>query len=302
MNNLIQYKEFVNEMVIINKHEELSYIKMGKGRYCERMINKGYHSYSGECKIDNINIVHDPKVFKIYSKDKKNNKYVINAYVHEKIGVFIIPKGTEYYENEKGEIVSSTIIWTGNCNINEDLREEFQEIKLKIMCWKVNNRRTTKKFRKIAEMDIAVYKFGDINDDKFFPCFHHMFGYKSNIINDEVKLKIRRKRLFGFPYINDGYHAYSGDCIYAELKIFPKNSICEALCNINLVHLMTYYGSSYIGKFIIPQGTEYYENSDGEIVSSNIIWSGEGKHIAFLHFKEPKAIRLKDFFSFFLFA
>ncbi len=165
------------------------------------------------------------------------------------------------------------------------------------MCWKVNNRRTTKKFRKIAEMDIAVYKFGDINDDKFFPCFHHMFGYKSNIINDEVKLKIRRKRLFGFPYINDGYHAYSGDCIYAELKIFPKNSICEALCNINLVHLMTYYGSSYIGKFIIPQGTEYYENSDGEIVSSNIIWSGEGKHIAFLHFKEPKAIRLKDFFS-----
>lgn len=116
---------------VINEHEELSYIKMGKGKYRERMINKGYHSYSGECKIDNINIVHDPNVFKIYSKDKKNNKYVINAYVHEKIGVFIIPKGTEYYENEKGEIVSSTIIWTGNCNINEDLREEFQEIKIK---------------------------------------------------------------------------------------------------------------------------------------------------------------------------
>ena len=96
-----------------------------------QVIREGYHSYSGECKIDNINIVHDPNVFKIYSKDKKNNKYVINAYVHEKIGVFIIPKGTEYYENEKGEIVSSTIIWTGNCNINEDLREEFQEIKIK---------------------------------------------------------------------------------------------------------------------------------------------------------------------------
>lgn len=31
----------------------------------------------------------------------------------------------------------------------------------------------------------------------------------------------------------------------------------------------------YLGTFIIPKGSEYYENHVGEIVSSNIIYMGK---------------------------
>ena len=35
------------------------------------------------------------------------------------------------------------------------------------------------------------------------------------------------------------------------------------------------YNDYYIGTFIIPKGSIYYENSKGELVSSNIIYTGK---------------------------
>ena len=35
------------------------------------------------------------------------------------------------------------------------------------------------------------------------------------------------------------------------------------------------YNDYYIATFIIPKGFTYYENSNGELVSSNIIYTGK---------------------------
>ena len=47
---------------------------------------------------------------KLEAKIAKEDIRLNNAY---SIATFIIPKGSEYYENKAGEIVSSNIIYTG---------------------------------------------------------------------------------------------------------------------------------------------------------------------------------------------
>ena len=57
---------------------------------------------------------------------------LVGAYLDSEIGKFIIPKGTEYYENEYGEIVSSQIVWTGECmSLSELKKNSYEPIKFK---------------------------------------------------------------------------------------------------------------------------------------------------------------------------
>ena len=85
----------------------------------EFRINKGYHSYSKKkCYLDD-------EVFSLLSggkgqwiRKKADNTtltyYTYDKYPNYKKENFIIPKGTTYYENEWGEIVSETIMMTQN--------------------------------------------------------------------------------------------------------------------------------------------------------------------------------------------
>ena len=43
----------------------------------------------------------------------------------------------------------------------------------------------------------------------------------------------------------------------------------------NIMDRIKLYNDYYIGTFIIPKGSIYYENSKGELVSSNIIYTGK---------------------------
>ena len=127
------------------------------------------------------------------------------------------------------------------------------------MYWSVNTFRynaNPEGFHHIADKDIEVYKFGDVfEDDGNFHPYNQFFSYKPNVLNKEIKLNLEEnKNIFfaRFEYeIYEGYHSY----------LHCKQGI----------HLSNHH----IGKFIIPKGTEYYENEDGQIVSSNIIWTGE---------------------------
>lgn len=68
-------------------------------------INEGYHSYSiyaSFCKGDNLITV---LKFNVGNYEKYGMTYTC-----DKFGLCTIPKGSEYYENEIGEIVSSSII------------------------------------------------------------------------------------------------------------------------------------------------------------------------------------------------
>ena len=101
--------DFCYKANVTNKYEEL-FIDIYK---MDCYINKGYHSYSGDCSIIfyNLNKNAITPFFGVYPKN--DNTKVENVYIGNILGIFTIPKGIEYYENEHGEIASSQLIWTG---------------------------------------------------------------------------------------------------------------------------------------------------------------------------------------------
>ena len=131
------------------------------------------------------------------------------------------------------------------------------------------------KYHRIANKDITVYQMGIILDDG--GCFHPVhqeandFFYKPNILNEKQYFIIRSDYCSAIPLlaIENGYYSYSKDCYIRKdednfIIINDKNSFCIGV-----------FEDVYIGKLIIPQGSEYYVNYFGEIVSSQLIWTGE---------------------------
>lgn len=73
-------------------------------------IEDGYHSY----KEVAIEFCQDPYLRDIYLGDAiKGFIDGLRLYSHLYLCTFIVPKGSEYYINNRGEIVSSNIIYTG---------------------------------------------------------------------------------------------------------------------------------------------------------------------------------------------
>lgn len=112
----------------------------------------------------------------------------------------------------------------------------------------------------IAKRDIVVYKIGiKVEDDSFNPFFYREFKYPVNqIVFTEVKFT---------DTINWGFHSY----INCELVSF-YNKINVYSCGklIFWVPLITVY----LGEFIIPKGATYCLNSDGEVVSDKLMYTG----------------------------
>ena len=74
------------------------------------MIYEGYHSYKW-IAFDDTNPRERCLYLGNYDNALKENLSLYGGYCC--IGTFIIPKGTKYFENEHGHIVSSDIIYTG---------------------------------------------------------------------------------------------------------------------------------------------------------------------------------------------
>ena len=79
----------------------------------------------------------------------------------------------------------------------------------------------------------------------------------------------------GMIEIEAGYHSYKE----VAIGFYPKNPYFR---NIYLGDVITgyidkfeCYSALYVGTFIVPKGSEYYINTRGEIVSSNIIYTGK---------------------------
>ena len=145
------------------------------------------------------------------------------------------------------------------------------------MCWSSIDKNEIKVEPKVhclsTKEDIVVYKIGYLKTDlfgtTFFPYYYNDFPYESNSIEPEIKLNI-----CDYNIIEKGYHSYSEDCYLT--KIFRYMIMISN--NNDIINDTYYLYPSYdmcIGKFIIPKGSEYYENYLGEIVSSQIMWTGE---------------------------
>ena len=135
------------------------------------------------------------------------------------------------------------------------------------MCW-VGGKAT----KQVAEKDFYVYKIGRVTGDNIFVSRFKNFDYIPKVRNRKIPLIIQ------YPYrdiyiVQQGYHSYkwiafddtnpSERCLYFGSY---DNALKE---NLSL------YGHCCIGTFIIPKGTKYFENENGHIVSSDIIYTGK---------------------------
>lgn len=129
------------------------------------------------------------------------------------------------------------------------------------MCWNGYSGQ-----KKVAEKDIEVYKIGRVQDNKFICEFRH-FSYEKGGPNEELVL--RENRWMGSISINEGYHSYKR----VSIQFNSLSGTIKFIYRGYVVH--PYRDDLYdLATFIIPKGSIYYENIKGEIVSSNIMYTG----------------------------
>ena len=130
---------------------------------------------------------------------------------------------------------------------------------------------------KIAKRDFYVYKLGYVSD-KGFNSLYQDFIYIPGVLNETVKMRplisnysiyLLLKEQYGIIY--EGYHSYRDIAMpYSDLGLHSRTIYLGKIAeNIRLNNIYS------IATFIIPKGSEYYENNNGEIVSSNIIYTGK---------------------------
>ena len=149
------------------------------------------------------------------------------------------------------------------------------------MRWKMNKLEydeNPKKYFKKAQEELVVYKIGFATEGDLFKAYDSPERYFAG----KVGYDFRHLNKFFFPegasdmIIGEGHRAYSGECFmelyndnddfvgiytHRDGKVFLYDCLrCDVAC---------------IGKFIIPKGTEYYINDDGEIFTPKLIYSGK---------------------------
>ena len=141
------------------------------------------------------------------------------------------------------------------------------------MCW------IGKGPARIAEKDIVVYKLGYvIETHKEFLSLYQSYEYYPKGLNKVVTLVpitdgviLSQLSPSDLGIIYSGYHSYKSISLP-----FNRMGISSRVILLgNIMERIRLYNDYYIGTFIIPKGSEYYENSNGELVSSNIIYTGK---------------------------
>lgn len=136
------------------------------------------------------------------------------------------------------------------------------------MCWASANATT----RKVAEKDFYVYKIGKIVWNTIFVSDVRGFLYAPKRPNRAVSLIVqiisRTKYI-----IQEGYHSYK----WIAIDNTNPRERCLHLGNYDpiLKENLSLYEHCCIATFIVPKGAEYFENKYGEIVSSDIIYTGK---------------------------
>lgn len=134
-----------------------------------------------------------------------------------------------------------------------------------------------------AKKDIVVYKIGEFaNKTTFIPYFMDNFTYKTSSVYHTI-VHFRNNR------ISQGFHGYINIIVSFSSSKFAikvqKNNKCKSL----LTRYSVLGQELYLGKFIIPKGATYCVNIFNEIVSNQIIYTGQYANV-----KEIFDINLKD--------
>ena len=124
-----------------------------------------------------------------------------------------------------------------------------------------------------AKRDIVVYKIGTVADkNTFVPYFVNSFIYTTDI-------KYQTSPDFGSNIMIERYHGYiniiiTSSAIPVSVAI-QKNTKDKPVISI----YPSNYKPLYLGKFIVPKGAIYCVNELNEIVSNQIIYTGQYSNV-----------------------
>ena len=125
-----------------------------------------------------------------------------------------------------------------------------------------------------AKRDIVVYKIG-VKADKaiFTPYFMTKFSYIAGIKNTTDPN-------FNISHINEGFHGYIN--IALTITVVTPVSVVIQKNTKNKPTISIYPTNNellYLGKFIVPKGAIYCVNQLNEIVSNEIIYTGQYSNV-----------------------
>lgn len=126
-----------------------------------------------------------------------------------------------------------------------------------------------------AKRDIVVYKIGTVADkNTFVPYFVNSFIYTTNI-------KYQASPEFGCNIIIEGYHGYINIALTIDALTSPVSAVIQKNTKDRptISIYPTINETLYLGKFIVPKGAIYCVNELNEIVSNQIIYTGQYSNV-----------------------
>lgn len=134
----------------------------------------------------------------------------------------------------------------------------------------------------IAAEDIPIFKVVECKGCIFSP-YYYSIGV-TYILGEEYRTGMKIRTVEDYMVVESGFHSYSRqDCFYADIgygiSIYLRNSRAKEekkdgdWCLINRFDY-TPYDEIVVLEGIIPKGSCYYKNDNGEIVSDRIVLNG----------------------------
>lgn len=130
------------------------------------------------------------------------------------------------------------------------------------MCWV-----SLQAVKQIAEKDIKVFKIGESHRGMFYSMYKN-FKYQLNQLYS-INIYINKDDDGGFVG-SRGFHSYDPSIVYLDI---PENGIIQwaVYAGQRRLDFDTVIADYFKAECVIPKGTTYYENENGEIISNQII-------------------------------
>lgn len=130
----------------------------------------------------------------------------------------------------------------------------------------------------IADKDIEVYKVVlEANKQSCKSCVLG-FIYKTNIIYKIPSIQIRRISIFNSIIfcVDEAYHSYT-KIQYTLKSVIVNDSFFKVKGTIfgNQIVPLSFNNPYYAAMFVVPKGSQYAVNEQGEIISDQIIYTGK---------------------------
>lgn len=141
------------------------------------------------------------------------------------------------------------------------------------MCW---IERQENIHMQIADKDIEVYKV--VLEASKQSCKSCVLGfiYKTNTIYKIPSIQIRRTSIFNSIIfcVEEAYHSYT-KIQYTLKSVNDSFFKVKGIIFGNQIVPLSFNNPYYVATFVIPKGSQYAVNLEGEIISNQIMYTGK---------------------------